>query len=210
MSAVLANPIVIIDYGMGNLRSVINAFNAINAPVVLSNDHMVISNASRIVLPGVGAFKDGMKQLHSLGLVDLLTEQVCVKKKPFLGICLGMQLVCRIGHEHGPTAGLGWIDGEVKPLCNYVDNVKIPHVGWNTVELITESKLFQSIPPRQDFYFVHSYYIHPNESVAIGETCYGKRFVTVLEKDNIIGCQFHPEKSQGFGLQLLKNFSQMV
>ena len=196
---------------MGNLRSVQKAFEKIGCDAVISNDHDTIEAADKIVLPGVGAFKDGMKHLTELGLVKLLTEEVFVKKKPFLGICLGMQLIAKKSYENGETKGLGWIEAEIMKFdfSNIDDRLKIPHVGWNEVKYKNRNILFQGIANANDFYFVHSYHFSTEEDVVSSTTDYGFDFISSINKDNIFAFQFHPEKSQTSGLRILENFVKM-
>lgn len=198
--------IVIVDYGMGNLRSVQKAFEKIGFPAVISSDSSKIKQASHIVLPGVGAFGDAIKNLQKLGLVEVLNEEVLQNKKPFLGICLGMQLLANKSYELGEHSGLGWIDGEVVRF-KFDTNLKIPHVGWNNVNYTKASVLFDGIKDGSDFYFVHSYYFSANDKTnVLSYTDYGFDFVSSVAKDNIFGVQFHPEKSQDNGLKILQNF----
>ncbi len=199
--------IAIVDYGMGNLRSVQKAFEKIGIDCIITNNHDVIKNALKIVLPGVGAFKDAMNNLAELGLIDLLNQEVLVKKKHFLGICLGMQLIAQKSYEFGETTGLGWIDAEVVKFPQ--TNLKVPHVGWNNVHFISQSKLFTNIPEDTDFYFVHSYYFQSQENVTTAHCEYGIDFSCAIQKENIFAVQFHPEKSQTYGLKLLKNFANL-
>ena len=205
------NQIVIIDYNMGNLRSVQKAFEKVNSKAVITSDINIIKNASKIVLPGVGSFKDGMKHLEELNLVKILNEEIIDKKKPFLGICLGMQLISKKSYENGITSGLGWIDSEVIKFDfkDLINKLKIPHVGWNNVVYRNQNILFNDIPNESDFYFVHSYYFKSNEDVATSVTDYGFEFVSSINKDNIYAFQFHPEKSQTVGLQLIDNFVKL-
>jgi glutamine amidotransferase len=193
---------------MGNLRSVQKAFEKVGCDAVITNNHEIIKNASKIVLPGVGAFKDGMKNLEELGLIDILNEEVLKSKKPFLGICLGMQLVAKKSHENGETNGLGWVDAEVVKFdfTDYDKKLKIPHVGWNNVSYKNNNLLFDGIANNSDFYFVHSYYFKTNEDIVTSTTDYGFDFVSSVNKNNIYACQFHPEKSQTAGLKLIENF----
>lgn len=204
--------IVIVDYQMGNLRSVQKAFERVGANVVISNDHNVIKSASKIVLPGVGAFKDGMKHLQDLDLIELLNTEVLLNKKPFLGICLGMQLLANSSDENGFTVGLGWIDAEVVKFdfTSYEKKLKIPHVGWNNIDVQDKNSLFADIDNGSDFYFVHSYYFKTKENVIASLTNYGFDFVSSVRKENIYACQFHPEKSQSVGLKLLENFVKNI
>jgi len=193
---------------MGNLRSVQKAFEKVGCNAIVTNNHEMIKNASKIVLPGVGAFKDGMKSLEELGLIDILTEEIIKNKKPFLGICLGMQLIAKTSYENGQTDGLGWIDAEVVKFDFIASDkkLKIPHVGWNNVHYKNDNKLFEHIPNNSDFYFVHSYHFKTQENIITSATDYGFDFVSSVNKDNIYAFQFHPEKSQTVGLKLIENF----
>ncbi len=204
----MSDNIVIIDYNMGNLRSVEKAFERVGGDVTISSDHNIIKSASKIVLPGVGSFNDGMKQLNKLGLVDILNSEVIENKKPFLGICLGMQLVSKVGYENGETYGLGWIDAEVIKFdfSNLKQKLKIPHIGWNSVVYNKSNPLFNEIKDNSDFYFVHSYHFNTNEDIVTSRTDYGTDFISSIYKDNIFAFQFHPEKSQSVGLKLIENF----
>jgi imidazole glycerol-phosphate synthase subunit HisH len=200
--------IAIIDYGLGNLASVLNVFEAINIEAEITNDIEKIRKADKIILPGVGAFKEGMKNLKELGLVDVLHEEVIIKKKPFLGICLGMQLICTKGYEGGEEAGLGWIDAEVVRFDS--EELRVPHMGWNDVKCNTSSPIFKESNETQTFYFVHSFYVKPNEeSISIGTCDYGQNFAAVIQKGNIFATQFHPEKSQFEGVEILRKFAEL-
>lgn len=203
--------IAIIDYKMGNLKSVYKAFEKCGAKVVITNDAKTIQESSKIVLPGVGAFGDGITNLKNLGLVDILTQEVIENKKYFLGICLGMQLVATKGTENGNFDGLDWIDGEVIKFdfSKENKNLKTPHVGWNNVSYTKNDLLFDGIDDCSDFYFVHSYHFCANEDVVLSTTDYGMDFVSSIKKENIYACQFHPEKSQQVGLQLISNFIKL-
>jgi glutamine amidotransferase len=202
----LNNSIVIVDYNMGNLRSVKKSFLVNNCNVLITNDHEKIINAEKIVLPGVGAFPDAMRQLKELDLIDLLNEEVLINKKPFLGICLGMQLMATLSYENKKTNGLGWIDAEIVQFNFDNDSLKIPHVGWNTVTQYRKCELYKGVPNYSDFYHVHSFHYSLNEDIATGTTDYGYQFVSSIAKDNLFGFQFHPEKSQNTGLRIIKNF----
>jgi len=198
--------IVIIDYGMGNLFSVENALKSLGASVKISSRENDIVNAEKLILPGVGAFPDGMKNLQELGLIPFLEREVLEKKKPFLGICLGMQLLATEGEEHKLTRGLGWVAGRVRRFAVDEDTFRIPHVGWNDVMPKSGQPLFQGIES-PIFYFVHSYHLVPDDQSVVAATCqYGETFVAAVKKENIFGTQFHPEKSQKNGLRLLENF----
>ncbi|MDD5157820.1 imidazole glycerol phosphate synthase subunit HisH [Sulfurimonas sp.] len=200
--------IVIVDYGMGNLRSVQKAFEKVGFRAIITREHELIKSATHIVLPGVGAFRDAMKNLNSLGLVEVLNEEVLKNKKLFLGICLGMQLIAQKSYEFGECEGLGWIEAEVIKFDE--GDLKIPHVGWNSVDYASPSILFENVPNGSDFYFVHSYYFNALNSYVIGHSSYGRNFICALQKDNIFATQFHPEKSQKHGLQIIKNFASLT
>ncbi len=199
--------IAIIDYGVGNLSSVGNALKSIGVEAEITNDPAKIRAADKIILPGVGAFKAGMENLQKLKLVEILQEEVMVKKKPFLGICLGMQLIFTKSYEDGETKGLGWIKGEVVRFDVEKQGLCVPHIGWNEVQCDTNSLLFKDGPEIQHFYFVHSFYPIPEEKISIGVCNYGIDFTAVLQKENIFATQFHPEKSQHEGLELLRRFA---
>lgn len=194
--------IVIIDYGLGNLTSVKNALNKLKIPATISGNPKIIKKAQALILPGVGAAGQGMSNLKKLGLDDLITEQVKTNK-PILGICLGMQLLFS-SSEEGNINCLNLINGKVK---KFNTKLKVPEMGWNQVEIGNNSKLLKGIKNNSYFYFVNSYYCKPRSKEVIkGLTEYGKKFCSVVQKDNIFGVQFHPEKSGDAGLQLLKNF----
>jgi glutamine amidotransferase len=196
---------------MGNLRSVQKAFEKVGSNAIITNDHEKIKNSDKVVLPGVGSFKDGMKHLRDLGLINLLNEEVIEKKKPFLGICLGMQLIASKSYENGDTLGLNWIDAEVIKFdfSKEVKKLKIPHVGWNEIIFNKENKLFEGIKNYSDFYFVHSYHLTTNENIVTSYTEYGFKFISSVNKNNIYAVQFHPEKSQTVGLRLIENFVKL-
>lgn len=199
--------ITVVNYGMGNLNSVVNALKALFVDVCLSDDPADLARADRLVLPGVGAFGQGMDNLRSLGLVGPLTEEVMQRRKPFLGICLGMELLARDSYEHGHHEGLGWVAGTVKPFDLNGGTLKATHIGWNDVRPLQVAPLFTHLGPAPDFYFVHQYYFHcdaPGTVAALSE--YGSPFPAALKQDNILAVQFHPEKSQETGLALLRNF----
>jgi len=204
--SILSDNVVIVDYRMGNLRSVQKAFEVNHCQAIISNDLNVIEQADKIILPGVGSFKDGMKNLDSLGLIDVLNQEVVQNKKPFLGICLGMHLIANTGYENGQTSGLSWVDAEVVRLDPTAENLNIPHVGWNCVNYKNQSDLYHGIEDNHNFYFVHSYHFKTEEDVVSGTTNYGVDFVSSIQKNNINAFQFHPEKSQTAGLRIIKNF----
>jgi len=197
--------IVIIDYGMGNLYSVLKAFQRIHKDVVVSSNAEDILKADKLVLPGIGHFKKGMENLKKLGLIELLNKKVIEENTPILGICLGMQLYGN-SSEEGNVQGLGWIDAETKRL-DPRSKLKIPHMGWNNVKIEKEDLILSGIDKSEQFYFVHSFHIKCNNANdVLTTTDYGGRFVSAIQKNNIYGMQFHPEKSHDAGLQILRNF----
>ncbi len=200
--------IVIVDYGMGNLHSVQKAFKRVGADAVITNDAGEIVKADKIILPGVGHFKKGMENLQKLGLIEILNKKVLKDGVPFLGICLGAQLITRHSEE-GDAVGLSWVNA--KTLRFDADKkLKIPHMGWNSISIKKKSDLLNGLDNDSQFYFVHSYYIEcENNDEAIGITSYGREFVCALQKGNIYGVQFHPEKSHDSGLRIIKNFLNM-
>ncbi len=195
--------VALIDYGSGNLHSAAKALERVGGHVVLATEPRHLEQASHIVLPGVGAFADCMQGLQQSGLIPILEEQVLKQKKPFLGICVGMQLLAETGLEHGQHQGLGWIKGSITPFNS--TTLKIPHMGWNNINIMKQHPVLNNIQTGMDFYFVHSYHLDNNE-YAIAECDYTIKFPCIVAKDNIIGTQFHPEKSQQAGLRLLENF----
>ena len=206
--------IAIIDYDMGNLKSVAKAFEKVGAPARVTRDPGVIMDASHVVLPGVGAFRDCIKHLDEFNLISPILKSV-KEGKPFLGICLGMQLLFDESMEFGRHQGLGPIKGSVVRFPAATDSsgleLKVPHMGWNDIKMSKGSALMKGIHDGAYFYFVHSYYTAPADaSVTLTTTGYGLEFTSAIEKDNIMACQFHPEKSQRVGLKLLKNFSELV
>jgi glutamine amidotransferase len=195
--------IAIVDYGMGNVRSVERALAAVGGRAQITSNRDEITQADRIVLPGVGAFGTAMDRLRDAGLDRLLTELVVERGVPFLGICLGMQLICRDSTEHGQHEGLGWIDAPVRRIEPGDERLRIPHIGWNDVAPVGEARLLDAPGV---FYFVHSFCV-PADSPDVVATCrYGAPFAACLERGNIWAAQFHPEKSQTCGLDLLKRF----
>jgi glutamine amidotransferase len=200
--------IAIIDYKMGNIQSLKNALNFLGAECCVTNDSDVIIGADKIILPGVGAFNIAMKNLQGFNLIGILNQAVFDNNTPILGICLGMQILADIGEEDGPTEGLGWIDGQVKRFSFSESKLRIPHIGFNSV--YSENKnpnLFSGLKNGSDFYFVHSYRMACKENSDVSSWAYyGEKFVSSVQKDNVFGVQFHPEKSQSNGLTVLKNF----
>lgn len=200
--------IAIVDYGMGNIRSVQKAFQKIGSDVIITSKSNDLDNAKAIVLPGVGAFKDCITNLHNLNIVDTILKSV-EKGKPFLGICLGLQSLFEESEEFGKSKGLGLFKGSV--IRFQAKELKIPHMGWNTVKFVNNPHIVDSSLDNSYFYFVHSYYVVPKDEHVIGGiTNYGIDFVSMVCKDNIIATQFHPEKSQKSGLQFLKYFINFV
>ena len=203
--------ITIVDYGSGNVLSAQKSFikiakeNNIEVDVLISKKLNDVKNSTHIVLPGQGAFSTCMNGLKKTdGLIDELSEFALIKKKPFLGICVGMQMLAKKSEENGDHEGLGWIDGQIKLLPG--DNLKLPHMGWNLV-MPTNSKYNNLISTKNDYYFVHSYYFDcANKDNILAETKYGTNFASIVGKENIYGVQFHPEKSSSQGLNLLKEF----
>ena len=201
--------IAVVDYGMGNLRSVSKALEHVGADVIVTSEAEKLKDARAIVLPGVGAFKDAVRNLKRKGLWDVLVNEV-KKGKPFLGICLGLQLIFEKSYEFGEEEGLGFIKGEVVRF-ELPQDYKIPHMGWNQISKKKKSALMDGIKEGEFFYFVHSYYVCPKEeSVKLTETNYGITFTSAIEKENVFATQFHPEKSQRAGLKLLRNFLKFV
>jgi len=197
----------IVDFGMCNLHSVQQALDLVGADAVVTGNAEDIKQADQIVLPGVGSFARGMRELHELNMVTVLHDEVVLRKKPFLGICLGMQLTANAGQEHGVTKGLGWFDATVEDLNLTAKNVKIPHIGWNDVEITKDTPLFKGLKSPTTFYFAHSYHFIPDtEEIVTGLCNHGGMFVASVSSDNIHLVQFHPEKSQSDGLRVLDNF----
>ena len=206
--------ITVIDYGSGNLKSAAKALEAaadnvnISSKVVVTSDIKTIKKSDKIVLPGQGSFRDcylGIKKIS--GLNETLNEYVLVKKKPILGICVGMQLFAKIGYESQETKGFGWIDAEVRKINNMNKKLKLPHMGWNEVKLKKNCFLFSNIKNKSHVYFIHSYEFKTKQKeCVIATTNYGNSIITSVVKENIVGTQFHPEKSQKNGLIILENF----
>lgn len=196
--------IVVIDYGMGNLGSIANMIKKVGHKCIITSDLEEIKKASKLILPGVGSFDNGMRNLAELGMIEILNQKVLIEKTPILGICLGMQLMTK-SSEEGKLAGLGWLDAQTKKFVS--DTLKIPHMGWNIIKHQKSSHLFDECESEKRFYFVHSYCVScNNQEDILANTNYTQDFVSSFEKDNVIGVQFHPEKSHKFGMSLLKNF----
>lgn len=200
--------IVVIDYGMGNVGSIVNMGRRAGGKFVLSSDPTVIAQAEKLILPGVGAFDNGMMNLQERGLIPVLNESVLQRKTPILGVCLGVQLFTRRSDE-GRLPGLGWIAADTRRFAFPPENrrLKIPHMGWNYVEPTKRAPLLDQLPAQPRFYFVHSYHlVCDNPADVLAWTTYGHRFVSAVHCGNIWGTQFHPEKSHKFGLAVLRNF----
>ncbi len=196
---------VIVDYGMGNLRSVEKAFEHIGAPARLTSDPAVVESAKAIVLPGVGAFKSAYNELVQRRLAPVLVDRLKAGV-PYLGICLGLQLLFDTSEEDGPSPGLGLLRGN---NIRFPKAMKCPHMGWNQIRIVRDSPLTEGIPSGSYFYFVHSFYPVPENGTAPAAVCeYGDEFCAVVAKDNLFATQFHPEKSQEMGIRLLKNFAR--
>lgn len=200
--------IAIIDYGVGNLFSLSSSFKAISADTVITGDPEVIKKADKLILPGVGAFADAIEKLRKTGLDKLIKSEV-QKGKPLMGICLGMQMLFEKSFEYGEYEGLALLEGNVVPMKNSIpDDLKIPHIGWNALRFKKKSDLFKYIKDGDFVYFVHSYYADGCDNSLIADTEYGKPLTAAVQKDNIYGCQFHPEKSGEVGLKILKAFCE--
>jgi imidazole glycerol-phosphate synthase subunit HisH len=204
--------VALIDYGSGNLRSAEKALARASLgfgtghEIVVTNDPAIVANAERVVLPGVGAFADCMSGLGAVpGMIAALNESVIRKGAPFLGICVGMQLMARVGREFGDTPGLGWIDGEVVRLSPSDRTLKIPHMGWNELNIVVPHPVLDEVGEHAHAYFVHSYEFKTRKHV-LATTDYGAPVTAVVGRDNLVGTQFHPEKSQAVGLRVLANF----
>ena len=202
--------IAIVDYGVGNLFSLVSSFSAIGEDAVATSDVDLIKKADKIVLPGVGAFEDASKKLFESGLADVVIEQAN-SGKPLLGICLGMQLLFEKSFEYGEHKGLGLIKGQIRPIADVIPKgYKIPHIGWNALKFVKkDSKLFKNINDGDYVYFVHSYYATVGDESVNATAEYGANLTASVESGNVYGCQFHPEKSGSVGLNILKAFCQM-
>jgi imidazole glycerol phosphate synthase glutamine amidotransferase subunit len=197
--------IAIVDYGMGNLKSVTNAFKRLGADVVITRDKREIESSSAIVLPGVGAFGKCIENLKKLDLFYFI-KTLIMNDRRYLGICLGMQTLFESSEEAPGVEGMGVIKGTVP---KFKGNIKVPHMGWNSIEIMKNTEIFDGIKNWENFYFVHSYYCQPEEDVIATKTRYGMDFASSVQKGNIFACQFHPEKSQKVGIRLLQNFINM-
>ena len=203
--------VTIVDYKSGNISSVINSFKEVaqsKIKIEVTSDVSKIELSDKVVLPGQGSFKSCVDALYSInGLVETLNDFVMNKKKPLFGICVGFQMFADIGYEESESKGLGWIPGKVSKIDNQKGKYKLPHIGWNQVNIVKESKIFKDIKDKSHMYFVHSYEFVPTDKKSIlATTDYSSNHVCAVEKNNIYGTQFHPEKSDKLGLQIIKNF----
>lgn len=201
--------IAIVDYGVGNLFSLISSFNKIGADIVVTADPEIIKSADGIILPGVGAFQDAADKLRDSGLDKVIISEAQNGKK-LMGICLGMQMLFQQSYEYGCHEGLGLLKGNIVPMKDSIpDALKIPHIGWNALHFLRESDLFKYIKPDDCVYFVHSYYATDCDDSVIATAEYGKELTAAVQKGNVMGCQFHPEKSGEVGLNILRAFCEM-
>ena len=203
--------VTIVDYNSGNISSVINSFTEVAKGTVnleVTSDLNKIKSSDKVVLPGQGSFKSCIDALNSInGLTDTLNEFVINKKKPLFGICVGLQMFADVGYEETETKGLGWISGKVSKIDNKNGKYKLPHIGWNQINIIKDSKIFKNVENNSHMYFVHSYEFIPEDKDVISSTTdYSSKVVCSIEKDNIFGTQFHPEKSDKIGLKIIENF----
>ena len=206
--------VTIVDYNSGNISSVINSFTEVAKTTVnleVTSDLNKIKSSDKVVLPGQGSFKSCIDALNSInGLTDTLDEFVMIDKKPLFGICVGLQMFADVGYEETETKGLGWISGKVSKIDNKNGKYKLPHIGWNQINIVKDSKIFKDVENNSHMYFVHSYeFIPEDKDVISATTVYSSKFVCSVEKDNIFGTQFHPEKSDKNGLQIIENFLRL-
>ena len=206
--------VTIVDYKSGNISSVINSFKEVakdKVNIKVTSDLSTIKNSDKVVLPGQGSFKSCIDGLNNIdGLINTLNEFAIENKKPLLGICVGLQMFADIGYEEIETKGLGWISGKVSKIDNKVDRFKLPHIGWNEINIKKDSKIFRDIDDKSHMYFVHSYEFVPEDKAVISATTdYSTNVVCAAEKENIFGTQFHPEKSDKVGLKIIDNFLKL-
>ena len=206
--------VTIVDYKSGNISSVINSFQAVaqnNININVTEDLNQIKSSDKIVLPGQGSFKSCVDALNNIsGLVDTLKDFALVNKKPLLGICVGLQMFADVGYEEAETKGLGWIPGKVSKIDNKNGKYKLPHIGWNQINIVKDSKIFKDVENNSHMYFVHSYeFIPEDKNVISATTDYSSNIVCSVEKENIFGTQFHPEKSDKIGLKIIENFMRL-
>ena len=206
--------VTIVDYKSGNISSVINSFKEVahnKVKIEVTSDVSKIKSTDKVVLPGQGSFKSCVDALQSInGLVECLNDFAVNKKKPVLGICVGLQMFADVGYEESETKGLGWIPGKVTKIDNKNGKYKLPHIGWNEINIVKDSKIFQNIKDKSHMYFVHSYEFVPNDQNSISATTdYSSKHVCAIEEENIFGTQFHPEKSDKLGLRIIDNFMRL-
>ena len=200
---------VIVNYGMGNLYSVANALSYLNSDFIISSDSEIIDSADAYILPGVGAFDKAMENITSSGLAEVLTRNVMELKKPFMGICLGMQMLAKDSEEGGYHAGLGWIEGSVKKIEDKV-SLRLPHVGWNNVDYVQQAPFFNRVKNNSDYYFDHLYKLNCDSKYILATCDYGDKIIAAVRWNNIFAVQFHPEKSRANGLKLIRNFLNTI
>lgn len=201
--------ITIVDYGVGNVQALANIYKRLEVPCLLAKTAAELAGASHIILPGVGAFDWAMRRLRASGMCETLDDLVQVQGKPVLGICVGMQMMAK-GSDEGQLPGLGWFDARVRRFdeAKIQSRTHLPHMGWNDVESVRTDGLLKDLGNGARFYFLHSYYFAPNDtSDVLATSIYGERFASAVQRGTIYGAQFHPEKSHGWGIQLLKNFA---
>jgi len=206
--------VTIVDYNSGNISSVINSFREVAKDKInleVTSDLKKIKSSDKVVLPGQGSFKSCVEDLNSVnGLVEILNEFAIINKKPLLGICVGLQMFADTGYEETETKGLGWIAGKVSKIDNQNGKYKLPHIGWNEINIVKDSKIFKDIKNKSHMYFVHSYELIPDDkNVITATTDYSSNIICSVEKENIFGTQFHPEKSDKLGLQIINNFMNL-
>ena len=199
--------IVIVDYGMGNLKSISNMLKKLGHDAIITNQIDEIKKASRLLLPGVGAFDMAMKNIKSLGFFEVLDKKVTIEKTPILGICLGMQLLTN-GSEEGNETGFGWINADTIRFNS--SSKKVPHMGWNSIKIEKKTPIFEPVNKERRFYFVHSYYVQcKNQENILATTEYGDNFASMIHHENLYGVQFHPEKSHKYGMEILNQFAKI-
>ena len=206
--------VTIVDYNSGNISSVINSFTEVAEGTVnleVTSDLKKIKSSDKVVLPGQGSFKSCIDALNNInGLTETLSEFVMIDKKPLFGICVGLQMFANVGYEETETKGLGWIPGKVSKIDNKNGEYKLPHIGWNQINIVKDSKIFKDVENNSHMYFVHSYEFIPEDKKVISATTdYSSKIVCSVEKDNIFGTQFHPEKSDKYGLKIIENFMRI-
>jgi glutamine amidotransferase len=204
------NKICFLDYHSGNVASIANVLTKLEINFTISNKKKDIIDASHYILPGVGSFPSAMEKINKILPIDIIEDQIFIKKKSIMGICVGMQVMCSFGYEFKKTKGLNWFKNEVKKINS--ENLPLPHIGWNSIKIKKKSKILENIIDYQDFYFVNSYCVEQTEkekNIIVATTNYGNDFLSIIEKENILGVQFHPEKSHKNGIKILRNFFKL-